>query len=94
MLSVNWCSMWPNCILVALQRGLSDHVTLVLRMDEVNWGPRPLQMLKCLADFSRYDQYVREKWGSLDVQGWGGFVLQQKLKLMKISLKQWNQRHA
>lgn len=94
LLSVNWCSMWPNCIQVALQRGLSDHVPLVLRMDEANWGPRPIRMLKCWSDFPGYDQFVREKWGSLDVQGWGGFVLQQKLKMMKLSLKEWHQQHS
>ncbi|KEH19749.1 endonuclease/exonuclease/phosphatase family protein [Medicago truncatula] len=24
-----WCTTWPNCTQIALQRGLSDHVTLV-----------------------------------------------------------------
>lgn len=45
MLSPNWCSVWPNSIQVAHQRGLSDHVPLALFMDEANWGPRPLMML-------------------------------------------------
>jgi len=51
LLSANWCSVWPNCIHVAFQRGLSDHVHVVLRVDDKNWGPRPLRMLKCWADF-------------------------------------------
>jgi len=42
------------------QCGLSDHVVVVLRVDEKNWGPRPLQMLKCWADFPGYAQFNRE----------------------------------
>jgi len=75
LLSVNWCSVWPNSIQVANQQGLSDHVPLVLSVDEANRGPRPLHMLKCWADFPGYAQFVRDKWNSLHIEGWGGFVL-------------------
>jgi len=34
LLSHNWCSVWPNCVQIAYQRGLSDHVPVVLRMDD------------------------------------------------------------
>jgi hypothetical protein len=88
LLSNNWCSVWPNCVQIAYQRGLSDHVPVVLRMDEENWGPRPLRMLKCWADFPGYDTFVHQKWRSFDVEGWGGYVLKQKLKLIKGSLKE------
>ena len=47
LLSEKWCEAWPNCIQVAHQRGMSDHVPFVLLVDEDNWGPRPLRMLKC-----------------------------------------------
>jgi len=39
--------MWPNCIQLANQRGLSDHVPLELYVDVDNWGPCPFRMLKC-----------------------------------------------
>ena len=51
-------------------------------------------MLKCWADFPGYDEFVRDKWSSLDVHGWDGFVLQHKLKLIKMSLKEWHQHHT
>lgn len=85
--------IWPNRIQVALQRGLSDHVTLVLSVDEENWGPRPIQMLKCWADFPNYANFVRHKWCSFAVDGWGGYVLKQKLKMFKCCLKEWHQCH-
>jgi len=94
LLFVNWCSAWPNCILVANQRGLSDHVPLVLSVDVDNWGPRPLRMLKCWVDFPGYPQFVRYNWGSYNIEGWGGFILKEKLKLIKNTLKDWHQQHS
>ena len=69
LLSTKWCEAWPNSIQVAHQMGLSDHVPLSLHVDEANWGPRPLRMLKCWADFPGFDDFVRTKWGSLNLQG-------------------------
>jgi exonuclease III len=94
LLSVNWCSTWPNFFQVANQRGLSDHVPLVLSVDVDNWGLRPLRMFKCWVDFPGYAQFVREKWGSFNIEGWGGFVLKQKLKLIKRHLKDWHKQHT
>lgn len=50
LLSARRCVSWKNSIQVAHQRGLSDHVPLVLDVDDANWGPRPLLLLKCWAD--------------------------------------------
>ena len=75
LLSYRWCEVWPNCIQVAYQQGLSDHVPLLLYIDEANWGPRLLRMLKCWVDFTGYEDFVREQWASLTITGWGGFVL-------------------
>ena len=75
---------------VATLRALSDHCPVVLSIDEKNWGPRPTCMLKCWSDIPRYHQFVREKWQSLWVHGWGGFVLKEKLKMIKMALKEWH----
>jgi len=37
---------------------------------------------------------VRDTWSSLQVSGWGSYVLKEKLKLMKLALKDWHQSHA
>ena len=55
-LSEDWCLVWPNCVQVALLRGLSDHCPLVLSVDEENWGPRPSRFLKCWSDNPGYKQ--------------------------------------
>jgi len=69
LLSGNWCSECGKCVQVALQRGLSDHVMLVLTVDDKNWGPRPLRMLKCWADFPGYGYFFRDNWGSFNIDG-------------------------
>ena len=88
LLSSTWCETWPNCIQFANQRGLSDHVPLVLYEGEDNWGPRPFRMLKCWDELPSYEQYVCDKWGSYIIDGWGAFVLKEKLKLLKGSLRE------
>jgi len=94
LLSENWCATWPNCIQMAVSRGLSDHCPLVLSIDTQNWGPKPVRMLKCWVDFLGYNSFVRDTWCSLQISGWGSFVLKEKLKLLKLALKDWHQRHA
>jgi len=80
LLSDSWASMFPNCIQVALSRGLSDHCPIILTIDEENWGPKPLRMLKCWADIPGYGDFVKDRWRSFQVQGWSGFILKEKLK--------------
>jgi len=94
LLSEKWCLTWPTCFQLALSRGLSDHCPLLLAMDDQNWGPKPVRMLKCWADFPGFDSFVRDTWSSLQVSGWGSYVLKEKLKLMKLVLKDWHQSHA
>jgi hypothetical protein len=51
-------------------------------------------MLKCWRDVPGYNLFVKEKWQSLQVTGWGGFVLKEKLKLMKGALREWHVKHS
>jgi len=94
LLSENWSLTWPNCFQMASARGLSDHCPLVLTIDDDNWGPRPLRMLKCWENFPGYHNFVCEKWNSFQVDGWGGYVLKEKFKLIKLALQEWHQNHS
>ena len=93
-LSQSWCMTWPNCYQTASTRGLLDHCQFELLVDEENWGPNLLRMLKCWEKFLGYDNFVREKWQSFQVDGWGGYVLKEKFKLIKLALKDWHQLHT
>jgi hypothetical protein len=88
------CLRWPNCLHVAHLRGLSDHCPILLSVDDQNWGPRPTRLLKCWQGMPGYNTFVREKLNSFDVHGWGGYVLKEKLKLIKEALKEWHGYHT
>jgi len=94
LLSENWCLRWPNCIQVAQLRGFSDHCDVILLVDEQNWGPRPCRMLKCWADVPGYKNIVSPKWWSFQVEGWGGYVMKEKFKMIKEALKEWHSNHT
>jgi hypothetical protein len=94
LLSEEWCLEWSGCQQVARLRGLSDHCALVLSESEENWGPKPSRMLKCWREIPGYQLFVRERWSSFQVDGWGGFVLKEKLKLTKAALKDRHMTHA
>lgn len=51
-------------------------------MDD-NCGTCPSRMLKCWQDMSGYNQFSFDKWKYFNVDGWGGYVLKEKLKLIK-----------
>ncbi|GAU30969.1 hypothetical protein TSUD_63800 [Trifolium subterraneum] len=94
LLSEEWCLAWPNCTQTARLRGLSDHCSLVLSANEDDWGPRPSRMLKCWRDVPGYKLFVKDKWNSFQIDGWGGYVLKEKLRRIKTALKDWHTAHA
>jgi hypothetical protein len=51
-------------------------------------------MLKCWRDIPEYKQFVVDTWQSLHVDGWGGYVLKENLKLLKTALKDWHVNHS
>jgi hypothetical protein len=51
-------------------------------------------MLKSWAELPGYKDFVKDKWRSFSICGWGGFVLKEKLKMIKNSLKEWHTSHG
>ncbi|PNX69434.1 cysteine-rich receptor-like protein kinase, partial [Trifolium pratense] len=51
-------------------------------------------MLKCWKDIPGYNVFVREKWNSFQVDGWGGYVLKEKFKMIKVALRDWHLAHT
>lgn len=51
-------------------------------------------MLKCWTDIPGYRQFMSSKWKSFQVSGWGGYVLKEKFKLLKIALKEWHASYS
>ncbi|GAU48313.1 hypothetical protein TSUD_405300 [Trifolium subterraneum] len=79
---------------VSRMRGLSDYCPLVLAENEEERGPRPSRMLKCWKDVLGYNSFVKEKWKSYQVNGWGGFMLIEKFRMIKMALKDWHKTYT
>ncbi|GAU17884.1 hypothetical protein TSUD_330100 [Trifolium subterraneum] len=94
LISPEWCLAWPDCTQTARMRGLSDHCPLILASNVEDWGPRPSRMLKCWKDVPGYNIFVKDRWNSYQVDGWGGYVLKEKFKMIKMALKDWHMTHT
>ncbi|GKV22123.1 hypothetical protein SLEP1_g32015 [Rubroshorea leprosula] len=56
----------------------------------MDWGPKPFRSLDCWLELKEFSSFVQEKWSSYIVEGWEGFKLKEKFKLLKNDLKKWN----
>ncbi|XP_057452341.1 uncharacterized protein LOC130744170 [Lotus japonicus] len=88
LISKEWCDAWPNFSQLVLNRDISDHSPLLLRQAFHDWGPKPFRVLNCWLDDHRLDAFVKKTWADLRVRGWGSYVLKEKLKGLKGSLKE------
>ncbi|XP_057426415.1 uncharacterized protein LOC130719827 [Lotus japonicus] len=89
LVSLDWQMKWPNCAQYVLKRSVSDHCPLVLKQVEANWGPKPFRILNVWMDNPLFVKMVGENWNEFEVQGWGAYVLKEKLKKLKDEIKLW-----
>nr|KYP51227.1 Retrovirus-related Pol polyprotein LINE-1 [Cajanus cajan] len=85
-----WLAAWSNTVQWGPERGVSDHCAVLLKNEEVNWGPKPFRVLDCWQNDVRYGAFVKSQWREIVVSGRAAFVLKEKLKNLKIKLRTWN----
>ncbi|CAJ2631177.1 unnamed protein product [Trifolium pratense] len=66
-------------------RDISDHCPVWTLCSQNNWGPKPFRVVNGWLEHPDFKEFV-----SYNVQGKKAFVLKEKLKLLKESLKIWN----
>ncbi|XP_028058283.1 uncharacterized protein LOC114262126 [Camellia sinensis] len=89
MVDPKWVETF-NLKLWGLPRVLSYHSPLLLMEDKRDWGPRPFRFVNAWTLHPKFLPFVEKWWREHQVEGWAGFRLFQKLKELKIALKQWN----
>jgi len=66
-----------------------DHCTLVVKVRNVDWGPKPFRTFDAWAEVVGFKEVVRRAWGHrLDGGNYIGNV-KMKLKELKQQLKAW-----
>ncbi|CAL5344867.1 unnamed protein product [Camellia sinensis] len=73
-----------------LPRILSDHCPLILMEEERDWGPRPFRFINAWLLHHQFSTFFEKVWKEARVDGWVGFILQSKLKLLREALRNWN----
>ncbi|KAL7161870.1 hypothetical protein ACSBR2_042363 [Camellia fascicularis] len=73
-----------------LPRLISDHCPLLMMEDERDWGPKPFRFINAWTLHPKFAKLFTTYWVNASCVGWAGFILQQKLKHLKLELKKWN----
>jgi hypothetical protein len=64
----------------------------VLKYSDNEWGPKPFRFNNFWLDHKIFKKIVEECWKGQDVTGWMAFVLKEKLKVLKLCLKDWHKK--
>ena len=59
-----------------------------MQTKKVDWGPKPFRVVDWWIHQKGYHSMVREAWNSDQQGGWGGIVLKNKLRNLKMTIKQ------
>jgi hypothetical protein len=63
---------------------------LVLKYADSEWGPKPFRFNNFWLNHKKYKKIVEECWRGQEFTGWMAFVLKEKLKALKVCLKDWH----
>ncbi|GKV43845.1 hypothetical protein SLEP1_g51093 [Rubroshorea leprosula] len=85
-----WLTKWLDLKQWGLHRSLSDHSPILVKNEAHNWGPKPFKFFNAWLHNPRFTEMVAAKWRETSVQGWGGFILKEKLKMTKEFLRVWS----
>ncbi|MCI04221.1 transposon TX1 putative protein, partial [Trifolium medium] len=90
LVSPNWYGEWGNVSLWGLKRDVSDHCPLIVKYDGHDWGPKPFRFNNFWLNNKSFPKVVEDAWNSFNVSGRKGYVLKEKLKLLKGTSRLWN----
>ncbi|KAL8555169.1 hypothetical protein ACS0TY_003106 [Phlomoides rotata] len=95
LLSTSWSNRWTNVKQSGLTRSIYDHAPILLEVfEKENWGPISFRIVNWWLDQEDFRQLVEKAWKDTVVEGWGGYVLKEKLKNLKLEIKAWKAKNS
>ncbi|KHN42566.1 hypothetical protein glysoja_049526, partial [Glycine soja] len=91
--SHDWLSLWPGSTYFILDRNFSNHCPILFKATNADWGPKPFRVLDCWLTDKSFQDLVKGTWRNTTVRGWGGYSLKEKIKRLKVTMKQWNKQN-
>jgi hypothetical protein len=92
LVSGDWLVYWGLSSLWVLPRDVSDHCPLLLKRNGFDWGPKPFRFNNAWLEHNNFSKMIEEVWRGMSFVGWMGFILKEKLKGLKVHLKEWHKR--
>ncbi|MCI33634.1 putative reverse transcriptase - beet retrotransposon, partial [Trifolium medium] len=90
ILSYEWNLNWGNPMVWVLPRDVSDHCPLVVKYSSSDWGPKPFRFNNFWLRNKSFKTLVVKTWEEQNFTGWMGFILKDRLKGLKIAIKEWH----
>jgi hypothetical protein len=90
LLSQDWNVSWGNPNVWVLPRDVSDHCPIVVRYSDSDWGPKPFRFNNFWLQNQSFKRLVANTWESQSFTGWMGFILKERLKGLKVAIKEWS----
>ncbi|RZB52284.1 Phosphatidylinositol/phosphatidylcholine transfer protein SFH9, partial [Glycine soja] len=88
LISDDWLLQWPDSTQYVLDRDFSYHCPILLKSKNIDWGPKPFKVMDWWLKDKGFQQLVQRQWGNYHPPGWGGYVRNHKIKLLKQCIKQ------
>jgi hypothetical protein len=90
MVSEDWLVLWRNLSLWVLPRTVSDHCAILMRLNNVDWGPKPFWFNNYWLLHKDFRGLVENCWRNCNFTGWMAFILREKLKAVKNCIRSWH----
>ncbi|KAL8487237.1 hypothetical protein ACS0TY_023782 [Phlomoides rotata] len=90
----DWMLNWPSQKLRGGRRSLSDHKPIYVEEDAKDWGPKPFKLFNWWLNKKSFVDLVESKWNSYNIVGHASYRFKEKLKCLKVDIKQWKSLHA
>lgn len=85
LIKSQWMQIVEGLKLVGLNCSLLDNVALLVKLEEVNWGPKPFRSIHTWFTHLGFIKLVEDEWKNYDIAGF-----MDKLRRLKRPLKRWN----
>ena len=92
LISEDWDNHFSGAIQCSLPRSVSDHFPILLDGGGTRRGPIPFRFENMWLKEEGFKELLKGWWQGFNYSGSYSFILTEKLKALKIKLKEWNSK--
>eukprot|EP00268_Persea_americana_P008188 TRINITY_DN13159_c0_g2_i1.p1 TRINITY_DN13159_c0_g2~~TRINITY_DN13159_c0_g2_i1.p1 ORF type:complete len:214 (+),score=40.85 TRINITY_DN13159_c0_g2_i1:166-807(+) len=93
LVSTDWLETYLEVIQVALPKPVSNHCPILIDLECARWVSSPFRFELIWLEEEQFPSLIQKWWEEIRVEGWAGYKLATKLKLLKIRMKEWAKEH-